>query len=99
MQKARLLVNMYLAPVPADSLPAGDQAHERLALAQGIMNHVLDDYFPQDGPPRSVRERGRRGYRHRTVRHGQYGSRTDGVTGIGRPGTVSTGAGQTGLPA
>ena len=51
-RKARLLVNMYLAPVPADSLPTGDQAHERLALAQSIMHHVLDDFLPRDAPAR-----------------------------------------------
>ncbi|KAF0309502.1 Mediator of RNA polymerase II transcription subunit 24 [Amphibalanus amphitrite] len=51
-QKARVLVNMYLAPVPADCLPTGDQAHERLALAQSIMHHVLDDFLPRDGAVR-----------------------------------------------
>ena len=47
-------MNRYLAPVPADCLPAGDQAHERLALAQSIMHHVLDDLLPRDGAVRSV---------------------------------------------
>ncbi|XP_037075237.1 mediator of RNA polymerase II transcription subunit 24-like [Pollicipes pollicipes] len=54
VQKARLLVNMYLAAVPADSLPTADQAPERLALAQNIMHHVLDDFLPRDEPLRGA---------------------------------------------
>lgn len=54
VQKARLMVNMFLAPVPAESLPPGDQAQERLALAQSIMHHVLDDFLPRDPASRWV---------------------------------------------